>query len=230
MQLVSTTLYSSNMRDMRVDGVGYTAGYAKFWVYEPGTVGNAPAGPNFRVGVAGDGEGVGPDPYTGMINTGMFTANLQQTNAYWRAQWSLEPVLLDGISGANAPSYNYSQKAAAPVRATAGWSYVYVSWGFDNDAGLGWAEWAINRSPTSPNLRADFDNTAVPAANGDRWKALYPITSLFIGDAVAKVQTAGKQGYVDDIEFHGNLVPEPSGLVALGMGLVGLVGIIRRRR
>lgn len=67
--------------------------------------------------------------------------------------------------------------------------------------------------------------SSTAAFDGNRWRASTPIHGIFMGDAITKCRTSGYQGYADDIEFHGNVVPEPSSLLALGSGILALAGM-----
>jgi len=140
------------------------------------------------------------------------------------AQWASGLYTMDGTAVASTASYSFVQYASAPRRATAGWSYVIITWGFDLWLGTGFAEYHINS--TTANMRVEFDSNS--ASGGNRWKATVPIVGLYAGQTTSLVAD-GRQAYVDDIEFHSGL-PEPSSLLALGMGLMGLAGLMRRRR
>ena len=72
--------------------------------------------------------------------------------------------------------------------------------------------------------------SSTAAFDGNRWRASTPVHGIFMGDAITKCQTSGYQGYADDIEFHGNVIPEPSSLLALGGAMLALAGYLRKTR
>ena len=216
--------YSSSWQDMRTKPLGipqgYLSGYAKFFVYDPGTVGSNTF---FQVGVGGSGTGIGSDPFTGTVTNNITGASIRETQSksYWVAQWASGLYTMDGTATASTGSYWYRPYHAAARRATAGWSYVIVTWNLNMWLGTGFAEWRINQA--AANARIDFNSTI------GRWNSTTPIVSLMAGQTTSKAPD-GRQAYVDDIEFHWYIFPEPSSLLVLGMGIVGLIGLMRRKR
>jgi hypothetical protein len=221
-------LHNAAIKDMtQYTGLTFYKGYAKYWVYDPGFALNATEA---RVGLYGA---------AGENNLGkMVTAQIQDASSrdpnYWYAQWSFSVGKLDGATAvAGGAGYTFTQGLAAP-RVYQAWSYVMITWNFayttpgvPSSGGAGTIKWYVNQASVSPNLTLNVDSTS------SRWANFHEVQGLFIGTGmttVANNPVAGQTAKFDDIEFHGDPMPEPSSLLALGTGALGLLGLIRRRR
>lgn len=210
---------SAAAKDMRFlnNGFSYTKGYAKFWVYDPG-YDSAQGTVDARVGVY---SSAGPESIGGLA-TAQIQDGLTRDPNYWYAQWAFSVVKLDGVTTSNGPGWTFTPGPAAP-RVWQAWSYVLISWDFDyatpmdptSDAGT--LKWYINQSGGTPNLTLNFDSTT------SRWLNFHDVAGLFMGSLYPN----GRPAAYDNFEFPP--VPEPSSLLALGAGMLGLLGILRRR-
>ncbi len=213
----------------------YYTGMVSAWVYDPYPTDSNDAVLANRV-----------DTRVGMIsNTGttqgdsgamtyVMAAGITDTRGpYWTAYASSGSVVMNG-SGAgagisSATGYTLTTAGMAPAvrRPYAGWNELLIAWYGDRVAKTMSADFYINpdwwgATGPMPNARLDADST------GTRYRNIESFSGLFMGSP----STFSTNAWVDDIVFSGipTAIPEPSSLLALGTGALGLMGVIRRRK
>jgi hypothetical protein len=195
--------------------------------------------------------------FAGIVN-GDFNAG-ENAWTRWRAPWGATEAWNITAAGPTPPegtlsggggngSFGWFQAVECPVGMIC---TVSADWE-GNIGGAGWAEvmlWSTNNPLEDFGVRADTGAAADIAFKKDSW-GMNPPTQWSWQPASLSPHPAGNGGTVvsqgivvvvlklggfpigqasfDNVRLE--CVPEPSSMLALGTGLLGLVGIIRRRR
>lgn len=189
----------------------FSSGYAKFWIYDPGEVAGIVT--DGRVGVIS--SNITPSGSAQVISAGVASSSSRD---FWTLRWTYSNVVADGVSAPSGTGYAFTAGPAAE-RIYGSWNSVMISWSFTYtpSGGQAAAMWYINQTEV-PNLTLRYDSTST------RWQVYNDVVGIMIGSYVQQANPTA----VDNIEFHA--IPEPSSLLMLGGGMIGLLGLIRRLR
>ena len=218
---------ANNAKDMRPGALAFKRGRMDAWLYD------------YNLGIANQTDTrIGVHSTVGNTSIGyMATVNVTDVGAgnvnFWRAQWSWTALNLDGTN-ANSTGTGWAFSNPNAVPRVTGWNYVRIEFGYTYPAGTNtptdlWVKWFINKNPISEISLAGYDlMLTVNDTAGSRWTNMGSgIAGMFLGSTYA---CGVNSAPIDNVIFKGNVVPEPTSLLALGTGLVGLMGLIRRKR
>ncbi|MCX6375911.1 MAG: PEP-CTERM sorting domain-containing protein, partial [Armatimonadetes bacterium] len=212
----------------------YYQGVMRFWIYDTGGTGN---NTDTRCGVfsnyaaAGD---VGSMTYVQAV--GITSSRIPTGFFYVYASSGF--VAMDGLSTNTVANYVLTSAGLKPApRVVNAWSNVIIGWNIDPVAKLLHSDYYVNPDFSSPDIQLNAMLDCDGNGSGTRFNAIKDVAGVFIGGNTAWPNP----GYVDDISFSGDtmdpeavqtlgLIPEPTGLMALGTGMIGLLGLIRRRK
>lgn len=210
----------------------YYSGYITAWIYDPYPTNSTgvllTSQVDTRVGMISNTGSTQGD--SGAMTYVMATGITDTRGPYWTAYASSGSVVMNGTgtgTGLNT-SAGYTLTTAgyapAPRRPYAGWNELSISWYGDPVANTMSAYFYINIDWQNPQPNAHLECNAT----GPRYRAIESFSGLFVGSP----STFGTNAWVDDIEFAGvaTNIPEPSSILALGAGVLGLMGLIRRRK
>jgi len=218
-----------NMKGLNSGNKTYKVGAITAWVYDPKLPSSSTT--DTRVGFTSDITPMGSDiakNITANITSG---SGLTGDYNYWRGQWSYSAFSLDGVTTpAGGAGYTFTIGPAAPR--VLGWSFAMLTWNFTYVNVPGQApkasalhvEYFINPKFDG----SDVANMALDVTTAStRWANSANVGGMVMGSYNT---SCTKPGRIDSVYFGGEVVPEPAGLMALGTGMIGLLGLIRRRK
>ncbi len=205
----------------------YKEGFVEYWVYDPngvttGTVNKV----DTRAWVTTNAYRPTSTTTTSSYTWGA-TLGDSRTNGktYWVFAMGGTFVAADGsgaTAGGGAGGGLVFQSISGQARTrSVGWHQVQLYWNFTNTAGR--LEMYVDDMIT-PAVVADF------GSQNSRWGNMKYVSGIFLGNTQGVITNAGR---IDDVSFYGRglaMTPEPSSLLALGAGAMGLLGLIRRKR
>ncbi len=219
-----------DLRYLNYNNSSYYSGMVSAWIYDPyPTDSNGvllTSQVDTRVGVLSDTGGWAIAGDGGYMTYALAAGITDTRGAYWTTYASSGFVVMNGggtggISTVTGYTLTTVGLDPAPRRPYAGWNEMLIAWYGDPVAGTMSADIYINIDWNDPRPNARLDaGSGVP-----RYNNLKRFVGLYVGSG----NTFGTNAWVDDIAFYAPF-PEPSSIVALGTGVLGLMGLILRRK
>ena len=234
----------ANYRNLRTDnswgykyngttekGGNYQEGFVEYWVYDPrgtGTVDETNTAVMVTSPQYDPASVVTSSSYTWGALLGDSRINGKTNWVFQHTGTFIDATGTGATTGAGTGGGLVFTRVAGQARVRSmGWHQVQLYW---------------NYTLTTARFEMYVDNMITPCVVGDmgsinsRWNNVKGgVAGLWMGGT--QYGTA-KAGLIDEVSFYGRIdkdnpyggVPEPSGLMALGAGAMGLIGLIRRRR
>ncbi len=204
----------------------YTEGFVEFWVYDPNGVTTGTANKvDTRAWVT---TNLYRPSSTATTSSYTWGATLGDSRSGGKTYWVLAMggsfFAADGMgttaAGGAGGGLVFTSVAGQSRQRSVGWHQVQLYWNFFSMPAR--LEMYVDDMVT-PCITADF------SWQNSRWANMRLVNGIFLGSTQGAIVNAGR---IDDVSFYGNPWPgpEPSGLMALGAGMLGLLGMIRRKK